>query len=223
MDRSPAKTLSLVAATLLAAACSESAPTSEPVRAAAPSAQRPAPSDNAPEAPQAKAPANPSAQATPAEADPGLYTALEGGACKLVSVDREAGGSTARCPGVGGYELLVQDSDARMSIDVVAPGGEVTPLQLASLVGNGAFSSLGAQAEWRPSDGSAPTALIVRFNAFQQPEQPERPTSYLVVARLKRGDTCSVGRVDPGPAQNERARDMARKAGTMPCLQPSGR
>lgn len=211
-----------LAAAILMIGCSAPAPTEAPDAATAP-AMPAKPAPVAP-APTAGSPATASnARATPPAAsdvgvDPGLYTELDGAACKTVSVDREAGGSTKRCPGVHGYQLLVQDSDARMSIDVVAPDGSTTPLQLASIAGNGAFSSLGPRAEWRPSDASAPTALIVRFNVFEQPEQPERPTSYLVVARLGANETCAVGRITPGPEQNAEARKMAAAAAGMPCM-----
>jgi hypothetical protein len=225
MDRQSGHLFPLVpalAAAILMIGCSAPAPTESPDAATAPA--MPARHEPVAPTPTAGSPATASnAPATPSSpsdvgVDPGLYSELEGAACKTVSVDREAGGSTRRCPGVHGYQLLVQDSDARMSIDVVAPDGSITPLQLSSIAGNGAFSSLGPRAEWRPSDGSAPTALIVRFNVFEQPEQPDRPTSYLVVARLAANDTCAVGRIAPGPQQNAQARKMAATAAGMACM-----
>lgn len=151
--------------------------------------------------------------------DPGRYTSLEEIACKVTETDEETGGSTSRCPGLGGYALDVQDYDARMSIDVVAPDGARTPLHLWSL-GSGGFSSLGPRAEWRfaDGDGKRPTALVVRHNAYEFPETPTRPTSYLIVAKLSATDVCVIGKIPPGARQNERARALADRAAAAACL-----
>ena len=161
----------------------------------------------------------PEAPMPPADEDAGLYTPLEGPACHVESVDHETGASTTRCPGVQGFGLLVQDSDSRMSIDVVGPDGSRTSLQLASLIGRGAFSSLGPRAEWRLADDGAPSALIVRFNVFDQPDHPDRATSHLVVATLGPGKPCAVARIEPGAGQNLRARELADAVGAKACLQ----
>lgn len=154
--------------------------------------------------------------------DPGHYTSLAAGDCEIVEVYEEVGGSTSRCGGPGGYQLLVQDVDARMSLDVVAPGGATTGLRLVTAVGRGAFSDLGPRAEWRFGVDGNPDALIVRFNAYLDPEQPSRPTSYLVVTRLAAGDTCPVAAVEPGPMQNLEARRIADEVAGRPCLQVPG-
>lgn len=175
-----------------------------------------------PPAGEVRPPVVPSSKQPIESSTEGRYSDIQGARCAVVSVDREAGGSTHRCKGVEGFDLLVHDSDARMSLDVIAPGGSRTPLQLASLAGGGAFSSLGPRVEWRPVRG-APAALIVRFNAYEDPAKPDRPTSYLVVARLARGDTCAVARIDPGPDQNLRARQLADAPAGRACLQPGAR
>jgi len=152
--------------------------------------------------------------------DPGHYTSLAAADCKVIDIDEEAGGSTSICPGMGGYQLRVLDGDARMSIDVIAPDGGRHPLDLWT-VASGAFSGLGPRAEWRfTADDRAPTALIVRFEAYEFPEQPERTTSYLLVARLSADDTCLTARIAPGPGQNLKAREAADLAAGAPCLQP---
>jgi hypothetical protein len=169
----------------------------------------PAPSPNATSTPQAGAPE-----------EPDHYTSLAPADCKVIDTDEEAGGSTSICPGISGYKLRVLDGDARMSIDVIAPDGGRHPLDLWT-VASGAFSSLGPRAEWRfAADGGAPTALIVRFEAYEFPEQPERTTSYLLVARLAGEDTCLTARIAPGLSQNLKAREAANRAAGAPCLRP---
>lgn len=205
-----------LAVALMAAGCSAPAPDEATVPASE-TGQTATPALT--ETPDSQPPKSPQA---PVNEDPGLYSELEGGACKVVSVDREAGGSTTRCPGVEGFELIVQDHDARMSVEVVEPGGNVTPLQLTSVVGQGAFSSLGPRAEWRLDAQGKPSALIVRFNVFADPEQPERPTSYLVVARIAGGNTCAVAAVSPSPDQNMEARRVADDAAEKACLPVPG-
>jgi hypothetical protein len=165
----------------------------------------------------------PDATSTPQAGDPeepGHYTSLAPADCKVIATDEEAGGSTSICPGMGGYKLRVLDGDARMSIDVIAPDGGRHPLDLWT-VASGAFSSLGPRAEWRfAADDRAPTALIVRFEAYEFPEQPERTMSYLLVARLAGKDTCLTARIAPGFGQNLKAREAADLAAGATCLRP---
>jgi hypothetical protein len=165
----------------------------------------------------------PNTASTPPAGDPeesGHYTSLAPTDCKLIDSDEEVGGSTSICPGMGGYKLLALDGDARMSIDVIAPDGGRHPLDLWT-VASGAFSSLGPRAEWRfAADDVAPTALIVRFEAYEFPEQPERTTSYLLVARLAGKDTCLTARIAPGLSQNLKAREAADRAAGAPCMRP---
>lgn len=121
---------------------------------------------------------------------------------------------------MGGYRLRVLDGDARMSVDVIAPDGARHPLDLW-IIASGAFSSLGPRAEWRFAEsGRAPTALILRFEAYEFPEQPERTRSYLLVAKLSGSDACLTAKIAPGPGQNVQAREAADRAASAPCLQP---
>lgn len=167
--------------------------------------------------PPAQPAANPTPSPPPVEEDPGHYTRLGSPDCKVTKVDEEAGGSTSLCPGLGGYRLAVIDSDARMSIDVIAPDGNAQPLNLWSVAG-GAFSSLGPRAEWRfPQGSNTPSALIVRFESYEYPEQPERTRSYLVVAKLAASGSCVIALVKPGPDQNRRAREVADGAASAAC------
>ena len=75
-----------------------------------------------------------------------VYTALD--RCTTTELNADEGWSTQRCPGTAGYTLLVHEGDLRQSVDVVAPGGAVYPLDFWSVV-TSAFSSVGPRAEWR--------------------------------------------------------------------------
>ena len=75
-----------------------------------------------------------------------VYTALD--RCTTTELNADEGWSTQRCPGTAGYTLLVHEGDLRQSVDVVAPGGAVYPLDFWSVI-TSAFSSVGPRAEWR--------------------------------------------------------------------------
>ena len=153
--------------------------------------------------------------ATPtAEADSGRYTQLVGGHCRTEQIGDELGGTRTTCAGEPPYALVVTDSDARQALAVAVAEGKPQPLELASRV-SAAFSDLGDTVEWRPLEGT-PTAMIVRFNAYDTPKQPERATSFLVVVKLER-PACIVDVVPAGPDQNAKARDIADGAVGMAC------
>ena len=147
------------------------------------------------------------------------YTSIAQDDCEIVRIDRETGGSRARCTGVGGFRLEVVEGDARASLDVLPPRGDRVPLGLSTMAG-GAFSRLGPRVEWRADGNGPPDALIARYEAFEFPEQPERVRSYLVVAKLSPAGACVVATVAPVPAQNEQARRAADAAGRLPCVEP---
>lgn len=150
-----------------------------------------------------------------------VYTSLGEADCRLVEQDEETGGTTSRCPGTAGYALLVHDFDARMTVDVVAPGGRAHPLRYSGVI-TANFSSLGPRAEWRMR-GGAPLALIVRVNAFEDPEVPDRATSYLAVAKITAGGTCVTDRIPPTtPNANEAARQAADQSASRPCMRDLG-
>lgn len=143
------------------------------------------------------------------------YTSLEG--CKeLESNPEEAGYYLSECKGEGGYKLQVTESDLRQSITLIAPGGAETSLDLASITGGG-FSNLGKNIEWRGAlkDGVfAPDALILRHEVVTDPEG-KHTVSYLVAIKLA-PTPCAIGKVEPGPEQNEQARALADAGGA--CL-----
>lgn len=158
--------------------------------------------------------------ASPADSAGGIrsvYTSLAEGDCRLVEKDEETGGTTSRCPGAAGYALMVHDDDARMTVDVVAPGGRAHRLRYSGVI-TSAFSSLGPRAEWRMRNGK-PIALIVRVNAFENPEIPDRATSYLAVAKITAREMCVTDRIPPTtPNANEAAQRAADQSASKPCM-----
>lgn len=146
-----------------------------------------------------------------------VYTSLAAADCRLVKRDADTNDPTYRCPGTAGYSLLVHDWDARMTVDVVTPGGRTHPLRYSGVISS-AFSTLGPRAEWRMRDGK-PIALIVRVNVSENPDTPDRATSYLAVAKITSRETCVTDRVAPTtPSANQAARRAADGSPSRPCM-----
>lgn len=164
-------------------------------------------------------PATDSAESTGAASS--VYTSLAEADCRLVEQDEETGDTTSRCPGTAGYGLLLHDWDARMTLDVVVPGGRAHPLRYSGVITSN-FSSLGPRAEWRMRGGK-PIALIVRLNAFEDPEVTDRATSYLAVAKITAREVCVTDRIPPTtPNANEAARQAADRSASRPCMRDLG-
>lgn len=152
-----------------------------------------------------------------------VYTDLSSNGCKPLKMDKETGNSIRKCPGVGGFHLLVLDDDARASITVVGPNNKEYPLDYWNVVTR-SFSSLGRKAEWRVRvrQGQAiPVALIVRIHASEQdnPESP-RKTSYLAVTKITPEQVCVIDKIEAGINANERARQIADNSANKECLKP---
>ena len=150
-----------------------------------------------------------------------VYTSLDEKTCK--TLESETGGTgwyRGECKGVGGYKLQLTEGDLRQSVDVIAPNKSKYELDFTGHV-SGGFSSVGAQAEWRVSRGKGkkvyPIALIVRFNASENPEDSSIITSYLVVTKITKNQICITNIVKPGAKANEEARKFADSSATKPC------
>ncbi len=153
-----------------------------------------------------------------------VYTDLAEKKCKTISFDQETGHSAQSCNGVGGYKLIVLDDDARQSITIVDPSAREHPLNFWSIV-TLSFSSVGNKAEWRVTRTNrkvTPVGLIVRVNANENPENPNRLTSYLAVAKVSATESCVTHRIRSGPNANVQARRAADSAATSPCLKELG-
>lgn len=143
-----------------------------------------------------------------------IYTSLDTKDCKTIEqTDEGAGWYRGECKGVGGYKLEVTEGDIRQSVNVVEPGGKVFELNFAQV--SSAFSTIGAKAEWRMK-GKVPVALIVRFNA-SDPADSTKSTSYLVVSKISKTESCITDVVKPGKTQNATAQKLADAAPAKPC------
>jgi len=150
-----------------------------------------------------------------------VYTSLEEKQCRTIKLaSSETGDYEARCRGVAGYTLLVSEGDLRQNVTVVTAQGTKYSLDLWEVV-SGGFSSVGPKAEWRMARQSGkllPVALIIRYNANEDPEHPDKVTSYLVVTKITPTEICVTDKILPGPKANEDARRAADAASTKPCL-----
>ncbi|HEX8137505.1 MAG TPA: hypothetical protein VF544_07945 [Pyrinomonadaceae bacterium] len=152
-----------------------------------------------------------------------VYTSISGRSCRTIDRVKETGDVTQLCPGVGGYRLEVADSDSRMSVTVVAPSGKKSDLEYWNVITHG-FSSLGEKAEWRvqkKNGRDVPIALIVRVNASENPEAPDKITSYLAVAKVTPQQSCVTDKIAPSATANEEARRAADSSAQKPCLAAS--
>ena len=136
-----------------------------------------------------------------------VFTDLTIEKCRIVEENKEEGPYwLRRCPGHAGWQLEWSDSDLRQGLDLISPVGRKTELRLSDLVAKGAFNSLGQKIEWRGE--GAPEALIVRMNVANGVEPRLPDISRLAVVRLTK-TPCLVAVIEPGPRQNERAREIA--------------
>lgn len=149
-----------------------------------------------------------------------VYTSLKEQDCSVLERDPDGGDFvTERCQGVSGYGLHLLSGDLRQTLDVITPTGAMFQLDLISKV-SGGFSTLGETAEWRVTKvgkTTTPTALIVRFNASEDPENTEKLTSYLVVSKITADSICVTDIVKPMKNANERARQLADQAASKTC------
>lgn len=149
-----------------------------------------------------------------------VYVDLAGSQCVTRSVDQQHGVSVQRCPGVGGYGLVVEDFDGRQSVSVERPDKTLQPLDYGRVITSG-FFTLGPKAEWRvdrSAGKSVPVALIIRVIASENPEAPDRKTSFLAVARISPSGICVTDRIRASATMNEEARRAADASFNKPCL-----
>lgn len=156
-----------------------------------------------------------------AQTNKSAYTPLGDKQCrKLKSAEAGDEGYEGRCPGVAGYALLLSEGDLRQNITVITPKGAKHSLELWDVI-SGGFSSVGPKAEWRMAmqrGKLTPVALIVRYNASENPDQPDKLSSYLAVSKITATEICVTDKILPGPKANEDARRAADTAATKPCL-----
>jgi hypothetical protein len=154
---------------------------------------------------------------TAAQTNRSVYTPIGDKQCRTIK-SAEAGddGYEARCRGAAGYTLLLSEGDLRPNITVITPQGAKHSLDLWDVI-SGGFSSVGPKAEWRMAK-SAPVALILRYNASEDPDKPDKRTSYLAVTKITPTEICVTDKISPGPTANEDARRAADASSTKSCL-----
>ena len=161
------------------------------------------------------------AATTMAQTNTSVYTSLEAKQCKSIKgPDPQTNDYEGRCKGVAGYTLIVTEGDLRQNVTVETPKKTKHSLDLWDVI-SGGFSSVGAKAEWRMAqqDGKpTPVALIIRYNANEDPESPNKQSSYLAVTKITATEICVTHKINPGPKANEEARVAADAADTKPCL-----
>jgi hypothetical protein len=149
------------------------------------------------------------------------YTSLGTKQCRTIKTETTgAGDYEGHCRGVAGYSLVLLEGDLRQNIHVVDPKGTKHSLELWDVI-SGGFSFVGPKAEWRirTQNGKAsPVALIIRYNASEDAEHPDKKTSYLAVAKITATEICVTDKISPGSNANDEARRAADSAATKPCL-----
>ena len=150
-----------------------------------------------------------------------LYTPLDDKQCRTIKIETTgAGDYEGLCRGVAGYSLTLLEGDLRQNIIVNTPKGTKHSLDLWSVI-SGGFSSVGPKAEWRMTNQKgklSPVALIIRYNASENPDNPDQRTSYLAVAKITPTEICITDKISPGANANVDARRAADSAASKPCL-----
>ena len=150
-----------------------------------------------------------------------VYTSLGVKQCRTIKTETTgAGDYEGRCRGVAGYSLTLLEGDLRQNIVVNTPKGANHSLELWDVI-SGGFSHVGPKAEWRVTRQHgklSPVALIIRYTASENPDNPNKHTSYLAVAKITPTEICVTDKISPGPNANVEARRAADHAANKPCL-----
>lgn len=146
-----------------------------------------------------------------------VYTSTSAG-CRTISSDPSGAGSfEGECPGVGGYKVRLLEGDIRQTLNIITPAKKTFELNFWGFYSG--FSSIGEKIEWRTKAG-VPVALIARFNVAGA-DDSTKSTSYLMVSKISKTQSCVTDIVLPQADQNVEARKLADAAPTKPCKQPA--
>jgi hypothetical protein len=150
-----------------------------------------------------------------------VYTPLDTKNCRTVKApNADEDDLLGRCRGVAGYALLISEGDLRQNLIVVTPKRTEHSLELWDVI-SGGFSTVGPKVEWRMAHQNgklSPVALIIRYNANEDAEHPNKLMSYLAVAKITADEICVTDKISPGANANNAARRAADSAATKPCL-----
>jgi hypothetical protein len=143
-----------------------------------------------------------------------IYTSTKSSACRTIESSTEGDGSyEAECNGTGGYKVHLLEGDIRQTLNIITPAKKTFELNFWYYYSG--FSSIGEKIEWRTKAG-VPVALIARFNVSNS-DNEKKSTSYLMISKIGKKESCVTDVVLPGPKQNETARILADAASTKPC------
>ncbi|MBK7393075.1 MAG: hypothetical protein IPI64_07180 [Chloracidobacterium sp.] len=143
-----------------------------------------------------------------------VYTSTKTSACRTISSNpNEAGSYEGECAGVGGYKVRLIEGDIRQTINIITPAKKKFELNFWSFYSG--FSAIGEKIEWRTKKG-VPVALIARYNVAGA-DDSGKSTSYLMISKISKTESCVVDVIMPGAKQNEEARVSADAASTKPC------
>lgn len=145
------------------------------------------------------------------------YTSIDEKDCKTLKGDDK--GSTQSCAGFAHIKVEVTENDLRQSVTFIREVDGAYPQDFSQTV-SPAMSTLDSKIEWRykKDEAETPLAAITRLNVSENPEEPQKNTSYLVVSKISDHGICVVGKITPQKEQNEKARIMAEKSSEMNCL-----
>ncbi len=143
-----------------------------------------------------------------------IYTSTKTSACRTISSNPdEAGSYEGECAGVGGYKVRLLEGDIRQTINIITPAKKTFELNFWGFYSG--FSAIGEKIEWRTKKG-VPVALIARYNVAGA-DDSAKSTSYLMISKISKTESCVVDVIMPGARQNEEARVSADAASTKPC------
>ena len=143
-----------------------------------------------------------------------VYTSTKTNSCRTIKQSSQgAGYYVGECAGTGGYKIQLLEDDIRQSINIITPAKKKFELDFWGFFSR--FSAVGEKIEWRTSKG-VPVALIARFNVSNEQDETKND-SYLIVSKIGRSSSCVTDIVNPGPRQNEKARELADAASSKPC------
>ncbi|MFT6657958.1 hypothetical protein [Maritalea sp.] len=141
-----------------------------------------------------------------AQTNDSVYTKLDlDNECSIIQADDF--GATLACPGYRGYPVMVAEGDLRMFVSY----GLDSLNERAAEQTLSAFNTIGETLEWRLANratGWTPIATILRF--FTEDGMGDKQ-QYLIVTKVKLGETCQVARINASKYKNANqiARDVA--------------
>jgi hypothetical protein len=146
------------------------------------------------------------------------YTSLDEKSCVIydsASLHRnpEIDYLTQECVGFGGYQVMISGGDLRYPLSLVYHEKEIELTRFESF-----HDVASSKVEWlykRTDDGKIIyKALIHRISYYEN----EKNVQVLIVSKLDKENTCSVGVIKQSAHMNEEARVMAEKVDSMTCL-----